>query len=85
MMDKYFQAKFKTFEQSVEDSKSFTQCGICRRYMKIILRNCKLICKHCDKTYALPKVPPDLSPSRAANTKWATSVPRSAVTTASNS
>jgi len=44
LMDKYFAPIFKTFDDAVEESRAFTKCGECKRYMRIIERTKKLHC-----------------------------------------
>lgn len=54
-MDAFFRNVFTTFESAKEQSKIWTICGTCNRYMDLVKEYNKISCETCKKTYSLPK------------------------------
>jgi DNA topoisomerase-3 len=55
-MDFYFQKGFSTFEHDLKTTaKTWTLCGVCKRYMNLMQDYSKIVCPTCDETFALPK------------------------------
>lgn len=54
-MDAFFKNVFTSFEAAKDQSKTWTICGDCNRYMDLVKDYNKIICETCKKTYTLPK------------------------------
>lgn len=56
-MDAFFKNVFTTFDVAKDQSKSWTTCGKCKRYMDMVKDYNKVVCETCSKTYNLPRSP----------------------------
>lgn len=54
-MEAFFSESFVSFDQAQENSKPFTKCGKCNRFMDIIKSFNKIKCETCSDTFDLPK------------------------------